>query len=500
MEEKKCSLTFYGHNCYIVESVNIFLAIDPWLDKSGAFFGSWFQYPKNHHLQEKFLELTNRKQGFVFLTHEHEDHFDLNTLKWMKKNTKIIIPNYKDKFMFNKLKAINFSPIELNDSQILELGDSIEIKIFISDVGINHDSALLVETNEFSFFNQNDCKIFDRLDEIKKPITYYSVQFSGATSYPISYVNYTDEKRLDVTRAKVEAKIKNVIAGVKKLNPKFCLPAAGPAIFPYLDQNFSLGTENIFIHQDFLDRRLNAEGVSNCLYPLPGELVSEDKKEPIGPPTLEDITIYRQGLNCSWESMDIPFSKDKLVESISMRLDQIWDLEFQCEYIVCFKWGLGPNDKIFIDLQNKRVFDEEPSPNVGLYTVEADEKYFALMHNNFRWQDISLSLRSKLRRVPDIFNNYVNIFLFSDVSNIRNAIESSLLIPKERIIIRGADKCIYEIDRYCPHQGADLVNAEVDKDNKLICPRHSWRFSLGESGMCTSNKTTISSIRLNKLL
>ena len=80
-------------------------------------------------------------------------------------------------------------------------------------------------------------------------------------------------------------------------------------------------------------------------------------------------------------------------------------------------------------------------------------------------------------RSPDQFNNIVNIFLFSEPESIRDSLLGSLDIPNERIVVTDINGNDYEINRFCPHQGADL-NAEINNNNELICPRHGWRFDL----------------------
>ena len=73
--------------------------------------------------------------------------------------------------------------------------EDFEVTIFVDDNGINHDSAILFENKEFTFFNQNDCKIFDRLEEVIKvndKIDYYACQFSGANWHPSTFI--MDEK------------------------------------------------------------------------------------------------------------------------------------------------------------------------------------------------------------------------------------------------------------------------------------------------------------------
>jgi UDP-MurNAc hydroxylase len=77
---------FLGHNCFLFQSQQSILVTDPWFSDKGAFFGSWYQYPKNHHLVNEFIQLTNgNKKVFIYLSHEHQDHFDLETLNKLNK-------------------------------------------------------------------------------------------------------------------------------------------------------------------------------------------------------------------------------------------------------------------------------------------------------------------------------------------------------------------------------------------------------------------------------
>ena len=83
------------------------LITDPWFSKSGAFFGSWFQYPKNHHLQDKINEMINNyENSFIFISHEHQDHYDKSFLYGINKNTTILIPSYRDKTFKKDFKSL----------------------------------------------------------------------------------------------------------------------------------------------------------------------------------------------------------------------------------------------------------------------------------------------------------------------------------------------------------------------------------------------------------
>ena len=60
-------------------------------------------------------------------------------------------------------------------------------------------------------------------------------------------------------------------------------------------------------------------------------------------------------------------------------------------------------------------------------------------------------------------------------------------------IRKSCDGVLYEFDRYCPHQGGDLSRRAIE-EGVVVCPRHGWRFRLGEGGACSDNPTTINAI------
>ena len=130
--------------------------------------------------------------------------------------------------------------IEIPDSKSKVLAENLEIKLLISDMGVNHDSAILIKTKEFTFLNQNDCKVFDRLNEIKEEVDFYSVQFSGATRHPPSYLT-SPRRKEKLSYDKTIKKLDNVVKGIRELAPKYYLPAAGPA--------FSISRRKSFIWQ-----------------------------------------------------------------------------------------------------------------------------------------------------------------------------------------------------------------------------------------------------------
>jgi UDP-MurNAc hydroxylase len=491
-------LTFWGHNCFLVETETDALLIDPWLNDTGAFFGSWHQWPPNGHLRDEVINRCAGKALSIFLTHEHQDHFDESTLALFAAHPRctVYIPAYKDKFLLEALGNMKLRAVELAEGEAA--GDSIRLRVFIDDSGINHDCALFVQAPGLSFFNQNDCKIFDRLRMLKSElgdIDYYSVQFSGANWHPACF-DLPDSQRRLLARKKVLSKLSNVLTGVKILAPRHFVPAAGPAFFPFLDPALNSGDGTIFVHQDELDKYLIKNGIRNTLYPRPGERVAmETNRTPIPGPTPGEIAHYRATHRDVWQALGDSFSKERFAEVLQRRLDLIAGISLPAGTpSVAFNWGRSEEDWLLADLAGNQLLPSH-QPAAPCVIVTACTRYFSLMCGADRWQDIVLSMQARVQRMPDVYNTLANIFLFADESNLRHSLLQNLNLSKQRIVIEHRGQK-YEINRYCPHQGGDLAYASIDDDMNVVCPRHSWRFDLGCEGMCKMSGMSIDAVKL----
>ncbi|MDB9827363.1 Rieske (2Fe-2S) protein [Candidatus Pelagibacter sp.] len=359
--------------------------------------------------------------------------------------------------------------------------------MLIVDIGVNHDSAALIHVDDQNFVNQNDCKVFDRLTYFKDiNVDYYAVQFSGATWHPLCYELERNEKE-SISAKKTASKLIAVRNAIKLINPKYYLPSAGPAIFPFLDDALSLGSGNIFIHQPELHQKLKSLN-TKVVYLKPGEQFETSKStRPIEPPSTSELEEIKGELFCIFEKIkDDEFIPEKLLKEVNSRLSEIKDVKLGSCPKILFDWG---DEYLEIDLIQSRAMIIDASAYTlpdSYLRVSASKAYFSLMSNpEYNWQDIALSLRVSIERKPDILNTFANIFLFSSTTNIRSGFTTTLDIKEERIaIINPLDGKNYEIDRYCPHNGADLKDARIDTQGNLICPRHSWLFDLENKGNC----------------
>ena len=165
-------LKFLGHAGFMYETKNEMLLMDPWMSKEGAFDSSWYQFPSNHDLGDEIrneIESTE-KEVYIYISHEHKDHFDVPFLKTLNlSKINFITPKFRRDhvaYILNKLNPKSVTtPV---DSEVLNVGN-MEIRLFLDDQEIVRDSALglIDKEKDFTFLNLNDCKVYDRVDELK---------------------------------------------------------------------------------------------------------------------------------------------------------------------------------------------------------------------------------------------------------------------------------------------------------------------------------------------
>ncbi len=264
-------IEYIGHAGFIVTNEGISIVMDPWLSEKGAFDSAWFQFPCNHHYFDlvKQRVADDKENTYIYISHEHKDHFDKDFLSAVTVyQPTIIVPAFHSKRFLDDVMALGFeNVVELKDGQEYIIrgknGECLSVKLFIDDNQLNRDSAILVSNEKHKFLNLNDCKIFDRLIKIKKDegsIDICACQFSGATWHQTCY-QYEKSHYEKISRRKRISKCVSVLNALKALEPKHYFPSAGPACF--LDPmmiHINFETVNIFPHQyevsDFLKKRI----------------------------------------------------------------------------------------------------------------------------------------------------------------------------------------------------------------------------------------------------
>jgi UDP-MurNAc hydroxylase len=220
-------VTYYGQACTLIEAAGKKILTDPWLTE-GAYQGTWYH---THLLADAGVtpESFSKDIDFLFLSHEHQDHLDLATLKHFPLNIPLLICRFATPKFHNYLKSLGFTNIrEVNSGDTQDLGEGLKATIF-GTAEYTNDSAILVEHDGVRLFNETDCKLsysdLERIGGQGLDIGFY--MFSGANWYPMMY-DYPPDVMIDLVRRRRRSLLRSLVQRVKLTKPRFAVPAAGP--------------------------------------------------------------------------------------------------------------------------------------------------------------------------------------------------------------------------------------------------------------------------------
>ncbi|MSW45647.1 MAG: Rieske 2Fe-2S domain-containing protein [Actinobacteria bacterium] len=501
-------MTSLGHAGMLIETTGGSIVCDPWF--LPQFLGSWFVFPRNDRLdQELFAQVCS--PDYLYISHIHADHLDEQWLRdHLDKGTTVLLPDFPTGELERTLRNLGFHRfLHTKDREELSLGGSLTIAIHtetsITD-GPGGDSALVVSDGTARIVNQNDCRTND-LNALRQhgEVDLHWLQYSGAIWYPMVYEE-TSERMRELINEKVESQTTRALRYVEAIGARAVVPSAGPPCFLDPDLfgfNLITGDEaTIFSDQPRFIDALKQGGHTGILA-IPGTCISIENgdlrvEHPMSQKQIEQIFTnkleYLREYQQDWSSW-LAQHRASWSKPTAELLDTIkawWEPLMRSAPTVCDAIGancllrLGDLD-IILDFPSRevRVWNDEPfafSFNIQRELVET-----VVARRAHDWSNaLFLSCRfTAWRQGP--FNEYVYNFFKSLSEERMSRTEAEALrklspdrggIADETIVIDG-----YEMQRTCPHRGADLaVFGEVSGDD-LVCTLHGWKFDLA-TGTC----------------
>lgn len=519
-------ITYLGHAGFYVETEQSVIMMDPWLSTHGAFDSAWFQYPQNTALQKPTLERfeSTRKDKYIYISHEHKDHFDLPFLKQIKtRNFKIILANFNHSIVKEALEACQYECeqiLALNDEEPYFLQDG-EIRLFIIDAELDCDSAIVVKTNAGRFLNVNDSKIHDKLAKITKengPFDVFAGQFSGAIWHPVCY-DFPEKEYQMISLKKKLNKFATVARGIKTVNPALYLASAGPPCFldPML---FHINFEKINIFPrapEFLGylKKHGNLGDVQCPEIMPGDTLdvasrtfthlSENRVSEAD--FKQYVTAYADQYKGYFEQRERNNKKvspqdvfERLRQDLENKLAQLTLINVQVSAELYWQISECPEKMYRINLAEKTiVVTDKIADPTHYWKIESPAwQVNKVLNNEMNWPDFVLAFRAKLTRVPNLYDMVIHGFIAIDACEMARFSELVAQFHSnktERIIIEYEGKR-YSILRWCPHLGGDLSAGWLE-NGSWVCPRHQWHYDLCNQGKCLTSTETIEAICLD---
>ena len=488
--------TYCGHASFRMTYGGVSVLVDPWLSVTGAFLGSWCQFPDNSGLDLDEL----RCSDFVLISHDHQDHFDLGFLRTLSPAAVVVIPRYRNSYLADTLRReLPNRLIEIEDRQPLQLGRDLTVVPVLQSVPIWDDCAFIIETPTETILDLNDLKMPDvDLAWVARnfDIDCLLLQFSGANWHPHVYT-YSEAKKSILARRKILTKFHHVADVVHALDPAVVVPCAGPPCFlddELFDLNFS--EHSIFpAADDFYDFARSAGFAERVRILMPGDELSPgpDGQE-LSARNLElpPYAEKREYLN-SYRERRRPVIRDHLA-SIRQPEGPLLDrfVEYFRPLVLATPYlaerigggfliettGADP-EQVYVDFGDRSAPVRRYADDAWIYRLRSEARFLnEIVEHRLRWEELLLSMRVQLSRVPDVYNEPLTVFLrFADARqyDVFEAYEKSR-VANDQFSLEHRGRS-FVVQRTCPHAGGDLSKGSIEGDC-IVCPVHGWRYSL----------------------
>ncbi len=225
-------ITYIGHAAMMMHSGGKTVLMDPWLNDP-TYHGSWWHFPP--------LEIsvdTLPKIDYLYISHEHPDHFDPPTLERMDKKVEVLLANFERKRFRDRLQKLGFehiTEIALGD-EYKPAGSEMSFRMIAPDRAWD-DSAIVVRDGRHTVLNVNDCHLSkETLSRMGREfdIDVAFLTFTGASQYPNCF-DFPPESRRERALASKKSHLEEFVEWAKLLRTKRAVPAAGN--FAFLARN-----------------------------------------------------------------------------------------------------------------------------------------------------------------------------------------------------------------------------------------------------------------------
>ena len=391
-------IKFLNHSSLLVSSEKVSILCDPWFN--GTAFNGWRLLLEDSH------DINKIKFDYIWISHEHPDHFSIPTLKGLKGNKTFLYQETLDKKVLKWLIGNGHECIELKAHKSYQIED-LKITTYPCK---GYDTAIVFEDKDgHSFLNSNDCKLDskDNIALIKK--NHKNIDIIAAQ---YSYANWAGNPEDEITPINQQDLInKRLIKLYKNLKCERFFLFASQIYFSH-EENFFLNKNKPSLKSIFL--KLRESGISPCVlkpnnyltyssfddlrkinasirywddlnsqkYPLDKITNSELSKKNI-------VETYNNFFKNLWEKNSLEINKNKLNEDFSILIKildqeiylQIWLFKKKIEFKNLHK----ENSKLVCELSYEMIiFLLKHNYGRGTLTINGRIKFnYEYMHRFF---------------------------------------------------------------------------------------------------------------------
>ncbi|MGW7416025.1 MBL fold metallo-hydrolase [Streptomyces sp. NPDC054863] len=509
-------ITFLGHAGALIETDDVRLVCDPWFSEGGAFLSGWHQLPDNSACAGLMADATH-----VYVSHDHEDHFDADVLNALDPSVRLLMPDYPLPSWHRLVEGLRGpAPTLLQDGEVFEAG-SLRLRLVLSPTPRHQDSALVIEDTATGqvVVNLNDCQV-DRaqlrmLRRLYPRVDVVMAQFSGATWFPFAY-SFPPEQAAAASAAKKANSLRRWTRYMRALKPRAAVAFAGPPILldPSLTPHF-FDPASIFTTPPDLLRWLEQEQpdlASRCVAPLPGDVLEvatarltpdagiREEFDWARLPEYTERYARRRASAVARVLAAHPDPRNDLFDDFARHFEALFQVaEKACREVgavVAFDVRGPGGGTWFVDFPELRVRRGDPDDTPHDYRFTLESRFVpAVLRGEMNWEEFFFSFRfSAWRPSLDAYNEELMSVLRCSAPDDLAAYTAQLDRVRERTpgtfrLETGAGS--FTVPDTCPHVGAKLGAEDYDPEqNTIVCPQHGWRFEV-PSGHCLNGRARL---------
>lgn len=399
-----------------IKTEDVSVLCDPWFTQ-GAYDGSWYHFPSliNDPIQ------TIGKYDFIFISHIHPDHYDPCFLKEYLKyfpSTRIVIGDFNVNVLSNEMTKDKIKH-EIIDTLTVQ---NTRFKIIpCHSHKYDIDSALVITDGKTTVADMNDNPYYepqlDQVLEFSSQIDFALLSFAGAGPYPQTYYDLNDPVLSQKMDEKENRFIGEYLDFVNYLKPKKSLPFAGSYVLggklAYL--NAYRGVPDAFEILKYDPNAVLLADGGDAYYDTERMYASQVRSTPYEQKELDSYLMRISTLPMNYEKdfLSIDFSKVNLTHLLQTTYSNALKHSLCTEdYYYCF-WIDNRYAVLNVNPKNPH-FSVETSVDTYLPRSEMymDLRYlFGLLLKTYHWNNAEVSSHMMVRRYPDHFDRYVQLFI-----------------------------------------------------------------------------------------
>lgn len=415
--DKPVEITFLNHACLIISSGGFKIATDPWILGPAFCNGWWLAQPSP---EDSFEQLN--ACDLLYISHNHPDHLHPESLSHIRKDMPILTAHFQSGSTARYMRSLGFETILTADFDKSLVLREKEISISILKSGdFRDDSGLLLEIGTFSAILTVDSNYID-FWRLPQDITLLCSSFAGgASSFPLSFDNYTEEEKQRITvRNRNAIKATNGLV-LERTTPTYFMPYAG--FFSenakrdhYIKENNQKNTVQDYEplatarhtmllnvqatdHFQFVGKKLDrAQRKKQAfLSERSTEAYIHDSKKAYSARTDHEITCYFEKAGF----------QDSLLVLISLCDDafETTHKQFAIDFTEQHKTTVQFFDPLQQPLPPLPSFRKSGTQTNVLHLKIREEAFYTTIREGLPWEDLSIGFQMRVLRDPNVYNS-----------------------------------------------------------------------------------------------